>query len=57
MRKIIDKYEGIETVQELIDVLSKFDPELAVETELSCKVSLSLKVDDETPDDQYLEIY
>lgn len=44
----VDCYEGIETVGELIEVLSSFNPELPLEVNLSDSVSVSLMADYET---------
>ncbi len=52
----VDTYEEIETVGQLIEVLSNFNPELPIESNFSSSVSVSLMADYETRDIEYVEI-
>ncbi|HDZ3731967.1 TPA: hypothetical protein ACK21Z_003181 [Vibrio harveyi] len=52
----VDCYEGIETVGELIEVLSSFNPELPLEVNSSGSVTVSLMADYETRVIEYVDI-
>ena len=52
----IDTYEGIETVGELIEVLSGFNPDLPLSCELESSISVSLMADYETRDVEHVDI-
>ncbi|EPB6723284.1 hypothetical protein ACRRHK_004401 [Vibrio fluvialis] len=52
----VDNYEGIETVGELIEVLSGFNPDLPLSCEFESSISVSLMADYETREVEYVEI-
>lgn len=52
----IDCREGIETVGELLEVLSEFDPDLPLEVNSSGSISVSLMADYETREIEYVDI-
>ncbi|EOX4466532.1 hypothetical protein ACJ5NB_001246 [Vibrio alginolyticus] len=52
----VDNYQEIETVGELIEVLSGFNPELPLSCELESSVSVSLMADYETKEVEHVEI-
>ncbi len=52
----VDTYDQIETVGDLIEVLSGFNPDLPLECELESSVSVSLMADYDTREVEYVEI-
>ncbi|MCE7638365.1 hypothetical protein LZT07_13655 [Vibrio fluvialis] len=52
----IDTYEGIETVGELIEVLSGFNPDLPLSCELESSISVSLMADYDTREAEHVDI-
>ncbi|MDF5005691.1 hypothetical protein P3596_02325 [Vibrio parahaemolyticus] len=56
MKISVDTYEGIETVGQLIEVLSNFNPELPLQVGFSDSISVSLMADYETRDIEHVDI-
>lgn len=56
MKISVDTYDGIETVGQLIEVLSNFNPELPLQVGLSDSISVSLMADYETRDIDHVDI-
>lgn len=52
----IDTYEGIETVGELIEVLSGFNPDLPLSCEFESSISVNLMADYDTREAEHLDI-
>lgn len=52
----VDNYQEIETVGELIEILSGFAPDLPLSCELESTVSVSLMADYETKEAEHVEI-